>query len=60
MGRDGEGENGWSGWLLGIPGLHAHGVSMQRNEERMADRLGRSWSGRMGPGFGPTLDDWAV
>jgi hypothetical protein len=60
-GKDRAGESGWwSAWLLGAAGPHAQGVNTLRNEERMEDRLSRSWSGRMGPGFGPTLDDWAI
>jgi hypothetical protein len=60
-GRDGEGDGGWwTGWLVGASGPHAMGVSALRNEERMEDRLTRNWSGRMGAGFGPTLDDWSI
>lgn len=59
-GKKGAGESGWwAGWLMD-PGPHAHGVSALRHEERMEDRLSRSWGGRMGAGFGPTLDEWAI
>jgi hypothetical protein len=55
-GRDEVGESGWwTGWLAGV-----QGPSALRHDERMEDRLSRSWGGRMAAGFGPTLDEWAI
>ena len=56
LGREeASGSGWWMGWLV------THGpLSSLRQEERMEDRLSRSWSGRMGGGFGPTMEDWAI
>ena len=51
----------WNGWLT-TGGANVHGFSMTlaRQEERMEERTGRNWGGRMGAGFSSNLDDWAV
>ncbi|KAF8969350.1 hypothetical protein BDZ97DRAFT_1754587 [Flammula alnicola] len=51
----------WGGWLTGGgSGLHGLGASLARHEERMEDRMTRSWGGRMNSSFGGGLDEWAV
>ena len=53
-----EGGRWWNRWLLGASEpLGVYGVGI-RHEERMEDRMSRSWGGRMSPGFG--VDGWAV
>ncbi|KAG6810748.1 hypothetical protein H0H92_010492 [Tricholoma furcatifolium] len=60
---DGEGDGGWwGGWFLGpgsVSGVKGHGGY---GEERVEERLGRSWGGRMpgAAGFGPGMDEWAI
>jgi hypothetical protein len=53
----------WAGWLtsgVGGSGLNALGTNLAHNEERLEDRMTRSWGGRMNSGFGGALDDWAI
>jgi hypothetical protein len=47
---------------LSTGGSNVHGLTMTlaRQEERMEERTGRSWGGRMGTGISSNLDDWAV
>jgi len=40
--------------------VNVFGTNMARHEERMEDRMTRSWGGRMNSGFGGGLDEWAV
>jgi len=60
----GEGQSGgwWAGWLMGggDAEVNVFGTNMARHEERMEDRMTRSWGGRMNSGFGGGLDEWAV
>ncbi|TFK43916.1 hypothetical protein BDQ12DRAFT_695917 [Crucibulum laeve] len=54
-GKEKQESGGWfSGWLG--PGPSGLNVSLAKHEERMEDRMSRSWGGRMGSG----LDEWAV
>jgi len=58
--------NWWAGWLgptsFGgtAPGVHGLGVSLDRHEERLEDRMTRNWIGKMNSGYGGGLDEWAV
>ncbi|KAG6867477.1 hypothetical protein C0993_002300 [Termitomyces sp. T159_Od127] len=59
---EGEGEEGgwWSTWFLGGGGGGGGGGG---REERIEERFGRSWGGRVpgaSAGFGPGADEWAV
>ncbi|KAF9462013.1 hypothetical protein BDZ94DRAFT_1195256 [Collybia nuda] len=57
--KDGPHEGGWwTGWLVG--GSSSGTWATARQEERAEDKLSRTWSGRMGPGFGPAMDEWAM
>jgi hypothetical protein len=60
----GEGQLGgwWAGWLMGggEEEVNVFGTNSARHEERMEDRMTRSWGGRMNSGFGGGLDEWAV
>ena len=61
----GEGQLGgwWAGWLTGggdDAEVNVFGTNVARHEERMEDRMTRSWGGRMNAGFGGGFDDWAV
>ncbi|KAF5387681.1 hypothetical protein D9615_000753 [Tricholomella constricta] len=54
----------WSGWLVSTSPVGT-GAFGSRHEERMEDRLSRTWGGRMagagaGAGFGSGLDEWAM
>ncbi|KDR84087.1 hypothetical protein GALMADRAFT_205844 [Galerina marginata CBS 339.88] len=53
----------WGGWLNPATGsgLHGLGASLARHEEKMEDRMTRSWGGRINSGFGGGggLDEWA-
>ncbi|KJA29767.1 hypothetical protein HYPSUDRAFT_196103 [Hypholoma sublateritium FD-334 SS-4] len=53
----------WGGWLGGAAaagGGVGPGAALARHEEKMEDRMTRSWGGRMSSGFGGGLDEWAV
>ncbi|PPQ66721.1 hypothetical protein CVT26_009523 [Gymnopilus dilepis] len=57
----GGGGRWWGGWLNpGGSGLYGLGASLARQEEKMEDRMTRSWGGRLNAGFGGGLDEWAV
>ena len=59
----GEGQLGgwWAGWLTGGGDeVNVFGTHLARHEERMEDRMTRSWGGRMNSGFGGGLDEWGV
>jgi hypothetical protein len=59
---NGEGDNDGAGWLAALFGLNPNAgsaYSSTRREERMEDRITRSWGGRCGGGFG-SIDEWAV
>lgn len=60
----GEGQLGggwWAGWLTGGGAeVNVFGTNLARHEERLEDRMTRSWGGRMNSAFGGGLDEWAV
>ncbi|KAG6857000.1 hypothetical protein H0H87_011094 [Tephrocybe sp. NHM501043] len=60
-----EGEGGgswWSGWLLAGAAIGQGGHGYGKGEERMEERLSRSWGGKMpgAAGFGPGMDEWTI
>ncbi|KIM46515.1 hypothetical protein M413DRAFT_441603 [Hebeloma cylindrosporum] len=60
-GDEGQLSGWWAGWLTGgAAEMNMFGTNLARHEERLEDRMTRSWGGRMNSGFGGGLDEWAV
>lgn len=60
--EESEKEDGGSGWLAALFGLNPNAglAYASRQEERMEDRISRSWGGRGGGGGYGYMDEWAV
>jgi len=57
---DGQPGGWWAGWLTGGAEANLVGTNLARHEERLEDRMTRSWGGRINSGFGGGLDEWAM